>query len=119
MYTCREDHPQPACKQGVKCTGFSIRAASVPFHMTFQWSRYKHVFNRATTIRTTPGVSSHQYEGTRDGDGVLLVVYFHFGSSFLLAILTMTRKAKETSVVRKEFQLVLWSWISMPVSYQI
>ena len=42
-----------------------------------------------------------------------------FGSSFLLVILTMMRKPKETNMIRKEFQLVLWSWTSIPVWYQI
>ena len=31
----------------------------------------------------------------------------------------MMRKPKETSTIKKEFQLVLWSWIITPVWYQI
>ena len=74
---------------------------------------YRYMYNpkgecMLTTIRAPAG----------DRDGVLLVVV-PLWQQFLLAILTMMRKSKETSMIRKEFQLVLWSWISIPVWYQI
>ena len=77
---------------------------------------YRNMYNPKGGAR----VQAHHYKGTEDGDGVLLVVILPLWQQFLVGYPHNDEyKPKEMSMIRKEFQLVLWSWISIPVWYQI